>query len=307
MIPREFTEAGMIERVNAYVENQDFCSKDSPLWPPQSESRVFAGKKGTSCTETCQQHGEHQRVSPLVRCGASMHSIVFRPSATVSRIGLMESPLRHCCGGPPHPPGWLADPLASYTPGWLTPPAWHENVMDGWGTWPLRWLSVLVCGQFCETSEQGEERTQIGMKTGIQEHTENRFWSAFSDVQNDLFLSSGYICEPAHFPGLNNVPALQKYLGNCSSTGSGVNHLYPARHKDHQTCYLQNEQMLFSCAGEDEQFERLCPCRTFIKHQIALCQSCLWQHRMPMASLHWPKGTNGSPCALLALFQMCFF
>ncbi len=32
---------------------------------------------------------------------------------------LMELCLCHCCGGPP-------------------PPAWHDNVMDGWGARPLR-------------------------------------------------------------------------------------------------------------------------------------------------------------------------
>ncbi len=114
---------------------------------------------------------------------------VFRPSATVSQIGLMESHLCHCRGGPPPPhplagyppppkvvldeagslmesclchyggppPGWLPPAcdeagslmdsclcLAEDPPGWLTPLAWHENVMDGWGAWPLRWPSVLV-------------------------------------------------------------------------------------------------------------------------------------------------------------------
>ncbi len=47
----------------------------------------------------------------------------FRPSATVSRIGLMES--CSCCGchgGPPPPP-----------PGWHPP-----HVMDGWGARPMR-------------------------------------------------------------------------------------------------------------------------------------------------------------------------
>ncbi len=48
--------------------------------------------------------------------------LFFRPSVTVSRIGLMESRLRHCYGGPPPPPPWLAAP----------------HVMDGWGTRPLR-------------------------------------------------------------------------------------------------------------------------------------------------------------------------
>ena len=66
---------------------------------------------------------------------------LFRPSTTVSRIGLMESCTCrycrcHCCcrGGPPPPT--------------TTPLAWHENVMDGWGARPLRWLCVLVTHGF---------------------------------------------------------------------------------------------------------------------------------------------------------------
>ncbi len=55
----------------------------------------------------------------------------FRPSATVSRIGLMESRVHHhrCHGGPP--PGWLTPPTT-------TPP----DGVAGWGGRPRRWLSV---------------------------------------------------------------------------------------------------------------------------------------------------------------------
>ncbi len=60
---------------------------------------------------------------------------VFRPSATLCRIGLMESCLRrHCHGGPP-------PPLA----GWPPP-------RDGWlRRWPLCWLSVLVSVRAAES------------------------------------------------------------------------------------------------------------------------------------------------------------
>ncbi len=50
--------------------------------------------------------------------------LIFRPSATVSQIGLVESRLRRCHGGP-RPPTY-------HIPHTTTPPAWHENVMDGW-------------------------------------------------------------------------------------------------------------------------------------------------------------------------------
>ena len=97
--------------------------------------------------------------------------------------------------------------------------------------------------------------------------------------QSGMFLSFIFIldlvCEPAHFPSINNVETFKKHFQDCSSTGSAVNHLYPARHSELKTCYIQDEKMLFSCAGEHETLQRLCPCRTFIKHQSALCQSCL--------------------------------
>ena len=105
----------------------------------------------------------------------------FRPSMTVSRISPMKScTCCHCHGGPPplhhHPPAWLTH-LISWvwqsrqpygvmfvsswrTPpphkgppspqGWpptrLTPPAWHEDVMDGCWARPLRWgyLRALI-------------------------------------------------------------------------------------------------------------------------------------------------------------------
>ncbi len=68
-----------------------------------------------------------------------------RLSATVSRIGRMKSCTCchcHCCGPPlPPPHHHHHHPLTTTT---TTPAAWHENVMDGWGTRPLRWWSIRV-------------------------------------------------------------------------------------------------------------------------------------------------------------------
>ncbi len=68
---------------------------------------------------------------------AGIKRSVFVRRATVSRIGRMESCTCRRCRGVPPPPSTTTTP---------TPLAWHENVMDGWGTRPLRWLSVLVFG-----------------------------------------------------------------------------------------------------------------------------------------------------------------
>ena len=56
-IPREFTEIGMLERLNAYIENQDFCEDPMPVWPPLSSSKITVGEVGTSCVETCRSKG----------------------------------------------------------------------------------------------------------------------------------------------------------------------------------------------------------------------------------------------------------
>ena len=58
-IPREFTEAGMLERLNAYVENQEFCEDPIPVWPPLSASEITVGKIGASCVETCRSKGNN--------------------------------------------------------------------------------------------------------------------------------------------------------------------------------------------------------------------------------------------------------
>ena len=75
---------------------------------------------------------------------SSLFSPLFRPSATASRIGLMESRVRcHCCcGGPP----WLADP-----PAWLaTPPR------DGWLGRSAFALTKRTCFQCARVSVEDE-------------------------------------------------------------------------------------------------------------------------------------------------------
>ncbi|KAJ0058404.1 hypothetical protein NL108_013884, partial [Boleophthalmus pectinirostris] len=91
-VPHEYTCEGMLERVHAYIHNQDFCSPQKPLdspsswpgdppspfrlmpnssalswalagsatpssWPPLSALRVLASPLNQSCVKTCQQAG----------------------------------------------------------------------------------------------------------------------------------------------------------------------------------------------------------------------------------------------------------
>ncbi|XP_031574835.1 alpha-1,6-mannosylglycoprotein 6-beta-N-acetylglucosaminyltransferase A-like isoform X2 [Actinia tenebrosa] len=55
-IPYEWTPAGMLERVNALVNNQNFCDQ-SKKWLPVEELHVYVSKQGKSCSETCEEHG----------------------------------------------------------------------------------------------------------------------------------------------------------------------------------------------------------------------------------------------------------
>uniref|UniRef100_A0A673BWD7 alpha-1,6-mannosyl-glycoprotein 6-beta-N-acetylglucosaminyltransferase n=1 Tax=Sphaeramia orbicularis TaxID=375764 RepID=A0A673BWD7_9TELE len=78
---------------------------------------------------------------------------------------------------------------------------------------------------------------------------------------------SSLVCEPALFHHLNSDATF-------SSTQEEVNHLFPAYKPWGQHCGLQQEPMLFSCAGADPLYRRLCPCRAFPPGQVALCSDC---------------------------------
>uniref|UniRef100_A0A8C3SQT4 alpha-1,6-mannosyl-glycoprotein 6-beta-N-acetylglucosaminyltransferase n=1 Tax=Chelydra serpentina TaxID=8475 RepID=A0A8C3SQT4_CHESE len=93
-VPYEYTCEGMLERIHAYIQHQDFCAGASPLpakpnghavpsspspftlspnathlvwsyntssalhvWPPVSSMQVWVSEAGQACTETCQEHG----------------------------------------------------------------------------------------------------------------------------------------------------------------------------------------------------------------------------------------------------------
>ncbi|XP_062875059.1 alpha-1,6-mannosylglycoprotein 6-beta-N-acetylglucosaminyltransferase B isoform X1 [Trichomycterus rosablanca] len=93
-LPYEYTCEGMLERVNAYIQNHDFCHLSSPFpsanesklwpgnppnpfvlmpnstsvvwapnisapacWPPLSALRLFLAPEGSSCVKTCQDAG----------------------------------------------------------------------------------------------------------------------------------------------------------------------------------------------------------------------------------------------------------
>ncbi|XP_073230424.1 alpha-1,6-mannosylglycoprotein 6-beta-N-acetylglucosaminyltransferase A-like isoform X3 [Porites lutea] len=111
-LPYEFTHVGMLERINAYVENQDFCKPSR--WPPLSELKMTLGGVGESCLETCLKKklicepqffvSLNTKATLLVRagfeCGSveSLESLVAPSLNTTNNICLLQSqPLLFSC------------------------------------------------------------------------------------------------------------------------------------------------------------------------------------------------------------------
>uniref|UniRef100_A0A3B4XBF0 alpha-1,6-mannosyl-glycoprotein 6-beta-N-acetylglucosaminyltransferase n=2 Tax=Seriola lalandi dorsalis TaxID=1841481 RepID=A0A3B4XBF0_SERLL len=86
---------------------------------------------------------------------------------------------------------------------------------------------------------------------------------------------SSLVCEPALFHHLNSPSAFTRLGLGCSSVGPEINHLFPAYNPWGRHCGLQQEPLLFSCAGSDPSHRRLCPCRAHLPGQVALCPDCI--------------------------------
>ncbi|XP_037134392.1 alpha-1,6-mannosylglycoprotein 6-beta-N-acetylglucosaminyltransferase B-like isoform X2 [Syngnathus acus] len=78
------------------------------------------------------------------------------------------------------------------------------------------------------------------------------------------------VCEPSQFHRLNNPEVFARLAIDCSSMARDVNHILPAYTPWGRHCRLQQEPLLFSCAGSDSSHRRLCPCRTYQPGQVAL-------------------------------------
>ncbi|XP_042350899.1 alpha-1,6-mannosylglycoprotein 6-beta-N-acetylglucosaminyltransferase A-like [Plectropomus leopardus] len=87
---------------------------------------------------------------------------------------------------------------------------------------------------------------------------------------------AGLICEPAFFPHVNNAENLAKYSVDCQTSELSDSHLvFPAYNSSSKHCLFQSDSLLFSCVRSDPALIRVCPCRDYIKDQIALCKACV--------------------------------
>ncbi|XP_036966645.1 alpha-1,6-mannosylglycoprotein 6-beta-N-acetylglucosaminyltransferase A-like isoform X1 [Acanthopagrus latus] len=85
----------------------------------------------------------------------------------------------------------------------------------------------------------------------------------------------GLICEPAFFPHLNSVDNLANYSVYCRSSELSDSRLVFPAYSSSEHCVFQSDPLLFSCVRSEESLIRICPCRDYIKDQIALCKACI--------------------------------
>jgi len=57
-MPYEFTEEGMLQRVNTYISHQDFCTQLKSPWVPHESVQFILSRAGQSCKSACMQKGE---------------------------------------------------------------------------------------------------------------------------------------------------------------------------------------------------------------------------------------------------------
>ncbi|XP_023678110.1 alpha-1,6-mannosylglycoprotein 6-beta-N-acetylglucosaminyltransferase A-like [Paramormyrops kingsleyae] len=83
------------------------------------------------------------------------------------------------------------------------------------------------------------------------------------------------ICEPSFFQHLNKNTELARFGVDCQTVESLDDIVVPAYNKEQRHCVFQSDLLLFSCAGAHPSLTRICPCRDYMKGQVALCQGCL--------------------------------
>ncbi|XP_030627818.1 alpha-1,6-mannosylglycoprotein 6-beta-N-acetylglucosaminyltransferase A [Chanos chanos] len=83
------------------------------------------------------------------------------------------------------------------------------------------------------------------------------------------------ICEPSFFQHLNKDKDLARFGVECGTVESASDTVVPAFSESSRHCVFQSDLLLFSCAGSHPTLKRVCPCRDYMKGQVALCKDCL--------------------------------
>ncbi|XP_031708201.1 alpha-1,6-mannosylglycoprotein 6-beta-N-acetylglucosaminyltransferase A [Anarrhichthys ocellatus] len=83
------------------------------------------------------------------------------------------------------------------------------------------------------------------------------------------------VCEPSFFQHLNKDKDLARFGVDCQTVESSADTVVPAYSETRRHCIFQSDLLLFSCAGAHQSLQRICPCRDYMKGQVALCKDCL--------------------------------
>ncbi|XP_047193426.1 alpha-1,6-mannosylglycoprotein 6-beta-N-acetylglucosaminyltransferase A isoform X2 [Scophthalmus maximus] len=87
--------------------------------------------------------------------------------------------------------------------------------------------------------------------------------------------TTGLICEPAFFPHLNSNKGLANHGVDCQTSEVTNSHMVLPAYNSTKHCLFQSDPLLFSCVRSNQSLIRICPCRDYIKDQIALCKACI--------------------------------
>lgn len=75
--------------------------------------------------------------------------------------------------------------------------------------------------------------------------------------------------------GLSGCAGPDRFGVDCQTVESSADTVVPAYSESRRHCIFQSDLLLFSCAGAHQSLKRICPCRDYMKGQVALCKSCL--------------------------------
>ncbi|GFS07555.1 alpha-1,6-mannosylglycoprotein 6-beta-N-acetylglucosaminyltransferase A [Elysia marginata] len=116
-VPYEYTEEGMLQRMNAYIENQNFCLHQEyrgRKWPPAESVTNIIGEAGKSCRDACwdirkicepghfAELNTEQAFANLTSCSShTKSSNIYYPAVEVSKMACtrqLEPKLFSCVG-----------------------------------------------------------------------------------------------------------------------------------------------------------------------------------------------------------------
>ncbi|KAI0234122.1 Alpha-1,6-mannosylglycoprotein 6-beta-N-acetylglucosaminyltransferase A, partial [Lamellibrachia satsuma] len=145
----------------------------------------------------------------------------------------------------------------------------------------LERLNAFVDRQhFCE--KEDDATSQKREKHG--RHNILRTWIRLSAMKvllgtknnscSDTCYANGLMCEPSFFHQFNKGGVFERQNIDCREHEKEADIYFPAVNKEDSVCTLQKHSSLYSCAGAHPSWQRLCACRDYVKHQVALCTRC---------------------------------